>query len=84
MRSAARSVFVGSFNADAAVRTDVNPDGVALFEKEQAALMGELEDIPRRAADRKINDLVKRIRAFQVRLRACRSDQVSRHRLLLR
>ncbi len=46
-------VYIGSFNADRPVRTDLNPAGAELFEKEQADLLQDLFDIPQRACDRK-------------------------------
>ena len=59
---------MGSFNGDKSIRGDVNPNGVPLFEAEQADLMLDLYDIPKRSCDRKINELVKRVRALKVHL----------------
>ena len=50
-------VYIGSFNADVPVRTDLNPAGAELFEKEQADLLQDLYDIPQRACDRKARRL---------------------------
>lgn len=47
-------VYIGSFNADKPVRSDLNPAGVELFEKEQSDLLQDLYDIPQRACDRKV------------------------------
>ena len=49
-------VYIGSFNADKPVRSDLNPAGVELFEKEQSDLLQDLYDIPQRACDRKVED----------------------------
>lgn len=59
---------MGSFNGGKEVRSDINPHGKALFEAEQADLMRDLDDIPKRSCDRKINELVKRVRALKVHL----------------
>lgn len=61
-------VYVGSFNGDKSVRDDINPSGKELFEAEQADLMVDLFEIPKRSCDRKINELVKRVRALKVHL----------------
>ena len=47
-------VYIGSFNADKPVRSDLNPAGVELFDKEQSDLLQDLYDIPQRACDRKV------------------------------
>lgn len=47
-------MYIGSFNADKPVRSDLNPAGVELFEKEQSDLLQDLYDIPQRACDRKV------------------------------
>ncbi|CAL5220728.1 g2786 [Coccomyxa viridis] len=59
-------VYIGSFNADKPVRSDLNPAGVELFEKEQSDLLQDLYDIPQRACDRKVNEFVKRVRAAKI------------------
>jgi len=48
-------VYIGSFNADKPIRSDLNPAGLELFEKEQADLLQDLYDIPQRACDRKVD-----------------------------
>lgn len=50
-------MYIGSFNADKPIRTDLNPAGLELFEKEQADLLQDLFDIPQRACDRKASAL---------------------------
>lgn len=50
-------VYIGSFNADKPIRTDLNPAGLELFEKEQADLLQDLFDIPQRACDRKASPI---------------------------
>ena len=47
-------VYIGSFNADKPIRTDVNPSGEDLFNKEQADLLQDLFEIPQRSCDRKV------------------------------
>ena len=59
-------VYIGSFNADAPIREDVNPIGKKLFEKEQEDLLHDLYDIPARSCDRKVNEFVKRVRAAKI------------------
>lgn len=59
-------VYIGSFNAAAPIREDVNPTGKKLFEKEQEDLLHDLYDIPARSCDRKVNEFVKRIRAAKI------------------
>lgn len=46
-------VYIGSFNADVPVRTDLNPHGAELFAREQADLLQDLYEIPQRSCDRK-------------------------------
>ena len=46
-------VYIGSFNADVPVRTDLNPHGAELFAHEQADLLQDLYEIPQRSCDRK-------------------------------
>ena len=47
-------VYLGSFNAGAPIRSDLNPAGRELFEKEQGALLNDLYEIPQRSCDRKV------------------------------
>ena len=49
-------VYLGSFNADAPIRSDLNPAGVELFNKEQGDLLNDLYEIPQRSCDRKVRD----------------------------
>ena len=51
-------VYLGSFNAGAPIRSDLNPAGQELFQKEQAALLNDLYEIPQRSCDRKVCTLV--------------------------
>ena len=51
-------VYIGSFNAEAPIRTDVNPYAKELFEKEQEQLLQDLFDIPQRSCDRKVRPRV--------------------------
>jgi EH domain-containing protein 1 len=60
-------VYLGSFN-DKPIRTDLNPNGKELFEKEQEALLNDLYEIPQRSCDRKVNEFVKRIRAAKIHI----------------
>lgn len=46
-------VYLGSFN-DKPIRTDLNPNGKELFEKEQQNLLQDLYEIPQRSCDRKV------------------------------
>ena len=55
-------VYIGSF-WDQPLQID---DNAALFEMEEADLMRDLKDLPRNSAVRKINELVKRVRAAKV------------------
>lgn len=59
-------VYVGSFNAGAPIRDDVNPAGKGLFEREQEDLLHDLYDIPARSCDRRVNEFVKRVRAAKI------------------
>eukprot|EP00884_Botryococcus_braunii_P005177 jgi/Botrbrau1/14660/Bobra.0108s0021.1 len=59
-------VYIGSFNANVPIRSDLNPDGVKLFEKEQADLLQDLYEIPQRSCDRRVNEFVKRVRACKI------------------
>lgn len=47
-------VYIGSFNADKPIRTDMNPSGEELFNKEQSDLLQDLFEIPQRSCDRKV------------------------------
>lgn len=47
-------VYIGSFNADKPIRTDMNPSGEDLFMKEQSDLLQDLFEIPQRSCDRKV------------------------------
>lgn len=59
-------VYIGSFNAGAPIRDDVNPTGRVLFEREQEDLLHDLYDIPARSCDRRVNEFVKRVRAAKI------------------
>jgi beta-glucosidase-like glycosyl hydrolase len=60
--SSARSVRAGRSGPD------VNPAEKELFEKEQDDLLDQLHTIPTRLCHRKINELVKRVRALRTHL----------------
>lgn len=47
-------MYIGSFNADKPIRTDMNPSGEELFNKEQSDLLQDLFEIPQRSCDRKV------------------------------
>lgn len=47
-------MYLGSFNADNPIRSDLNPAGVELFTKEQGDLLNDLYEIPQRSCDRKV------------------------------
>ena len=49
-------VYIGSFNADKPIRTDMNPSGEELFNKEQSDLLQDLFEIPQRSCDRKVSE----------------------------
>ncbi|KAL3143092.1 hypothetical protein ABBQ38_003366 [Trebouxia sp. C0009 RCD-2024] len=61
-------VYIGSFNADKPIRTDMNPSGEELFNKEQSDLLQDLFEIPQRSCDRKVNEFVKRVRAAKIHI----------------
>lgn len=61
-------VYIGSFNSEAPIQEDKNPYGKALFLSEQENLLKDLYEIPARSCDRKINEFVKRVRAFKIHL----------------
>ena len=56
-------VYIGSFSHDGSMQ---NKDNERLFKKEQADLLKDLMDIPRRSIDRKVNEFVKRVRAAKI------------------
>ena len=70
LRAQVCKVYIGSFNADRPVRTDLNPAGAELFEKEQADLLQDLYDIPQRACDRKAGSLCLGFLGFLVGMKA--------------
>lgn len=49
-------VYLGFFN-DKPIRSDLNPKGLELFEKEQEKLLQDLYEIPQRSCDRKVTCL---------------------------
>ena len=60
-------VYLGSFNEPGkGINAELNPGGVQFFEREQAGLMKDLLDIPARSCDRKVNELVKRLRYARI------------------
>ena len=60
-------VYIGSFNEPGkGIDPTKNETGVEFFEREQAALMKDLLDIPARSCDRKVNELVKRLRYARI------------------
>jgi EH domain-containing protein 1 len=61
-------VYIGSFNSEAPISEEKNPYGRTLFEAEQKELLADLYEIPQRSCDRKINEFVKRLRAFKIHL----------------
>ncbi|KAF6256286.1 P-loop containing nucleoside triphosphate hydrolase protein [Scenedesmus sp. NREL 46B-D3] len=61
-------VYIGSFNSEGPIDAAKNPHCVELFEKEQAQLLHDLYEIPSRSCDRKVNEFVKRVRAFRIHL----------------
>jgi len=58
-------VYVGSFNS-APFNRDRNEYGEKLFLREHEDLVDDLHSVPRRAANRKVNELVKRIRTARI------------------
>lgn len=52
-------VYIGSFNADKPIRTDMNPSGEELFNKEQSDLLQDLFEIPQRSCDRKVTPAMR-------------------------
>ncbi|KAF8660366.1 hypothetical protein HU200_057948 [Digitaria exilis] len=59
-------VYTGSFNDKPIRETAAGPLGMELFQKEQDDLLSDLNDIPKKACDRRINEFVKRARAAKV------------------
>ncbi|KAG8066628.1 hypothetical protein GUJ93_ZPchr0004g40101 [Zizania palustris] len=59
-------VYIGSFNDKPIKETAAGPLGTELFEKEQDDLLSDLNDIPKKACDRRINEFVKRARSAKV------------------
>ncbi|NP_001167939.1 EH domain-containing protein 1-like [Zea mays] len=59
-------VYIGSFNDKPIRETAAGPLGMELFQKEQDDLLSDLNDIPKKACDRRINEFVKRARAAKV------------------
>ncbi|PUZ49423.1 hypothetical protein GQ55_7G324800 [Panicum hallii var. hallii] len=59
-------VYIGSFNDKPIRETAAGPLGMKLFQKEQDDLLSDLNDIPKKACDRRINEFVKRARAAKV------------------
>nr|CAJ86083.1 H0818H01.5 [Oryza sativa]CAJ86201.1 B0811B10.21 [Oryza sativa] len=55
-----------SFNDKPIRETVAGPLGKELFEKEQEDLLSDLNDIPKKACDRRINEFVKRSRSAKV------------------
>ena len=59
-------VYVSSFNGTHPPRTDANPGAAPLFAAEAAALMADLRSVPARSLDRRVSELVKRVRAAKM------------------
>ncbi|CDO98110.1 unnamed protein product [Coffea canephora] len=59
-------VYIGSFNDKPVNEEAAGPIGKDFFEKEQENLLMDLMDIPKKASDRRINELVKRARAAKI------------------
>ncbi|CAI9086866.1 OLC1v1020787C1 [Oldenlandia corymbosa var. corymbosa] len=59
-------VYIGSFNDKPVNEGAIGPMGKDLFEREQDDLLVDLMDIPKKACDRKINEVVKRARAAKI------------------
>uniref|UniRef100_A0A0D9WAX9 Dynamin-type G domain-containing protein n=1 Tax=Leersia perrieri TaxID=77586 RepID=A0A0D9WAX9_9ORYZ len=59
-------VYIGSFNDKPIRETAAGPLGIELFQKEQDDLLSDLNDIPKKACDRRINEFVKRSRSAKV------------------
>ncbi|KAL6651592.1 hypothetical protein ACP70R_010517 [Stipagrostis hirtigluma subsp. patula] len=59
-------VYIGSFNDKPIRETAAGPLGMELFQKEQDDLLSDLNDIPKKACDRRINEFVKRARSAKV------------------
>eukprot|EP00210_Caulerpa_lentillifera_P006452 g6164.t1 len=61
-------VYIGSFNSNREISIDKNPNGKELFMAEQEDLLNDLYDIPLKSCDRKVNEFVKRLRAFKIHM----------------
>uniref|UniRef100_A0A453DCA9 Dynamin-type G domain-containing protein n=1 Tax=Aegilops tauschii subsp. strangulata TaxID=200361 RepID=A0A453DCA9_AEGTS len=59
-------VYIGSFNDKPIRETAAGPLGSELFVREQEDLLSDLNDIPKKACDRRINEFVKRARSAKV------------------
>uniref|UniRef100_A0ACD5Z183 Uncharacterized protein n=1 Tax=Avena sativa TaxID=4498 RepID=A0ACD5Z183_AVESA len=59
-------VYIGSFNDKPIRERSAGPLGMELFEREQDDLLSDLNDIPKKACDRRINEFVKRARSAKV------------------
>ncbi|XP_015691650.1 EH domain-containing protein 1-like isoform X2 [Oryza brachyantha] len=59
-------VYIGSFNDKPIKESAAGPLGIELFEKEQDDLLSDLNNIPKKACDRRINEFVKRARSAKV------------------
>ncbi|KAM1057186.1 hypothetical protein ACFX2A_031166 [Malus domestica] len=59
-------VYIGSFNDKPVNEAATGPVGKELFEKELGDLLSDLNDIPKKACERKINEFVKRARAAKI------------------
>lgn len=61
-------VYIGSFNSEAPINDQKNPNCKELFEAEQRELLQHLYEIPTRSCDRKVNEFVKRVRAAKIHI----------------
>ncbi|XP_031395851.1 EH domain-containing protein 1-like isoform X2 [Punica granatum] len=59
-------VYIGSFNNRTESEVAAGPLGQELFKKEQEDLLADLNDIPKKSSDHKINEFVKRARAAKI------------------
>lgn len=60
-------VYVGTFSGKPP-NTEKNHLGKEIFDKEMNDLVSDLRSIPTRACDRKVNEFIKRVRAFKTHL----------------